>query len=826
VGFLAVALVIASALSSPAGVEDALKRAAQLEAAGDTEAAAQTYRAALDAAPHDSVARAVTLVRLSGLERNLGKYAASREHATEAAKIYEGAGERRGRAFALNAAGAAAADAGAYDDAAVAFESALTISTAIGDREGRAKAMTNLGSVFLYRGRYSDADSIFKEALSVTNAARTEEWAPRRLRVVLANRATLLSRLGKYQEALELYRQLGSGNVRAKTRVEQAEHAQVLVNMGVQYRRLGDPIKALAIYEEARDIFASNRHVDGELSVMKNRATVLALDLERFDDADRAFSEVLDLATRTGNRREMLVTLLRRGETRRRAGAFELARDDFEAARALARELQTLEEEWDALYGLGRVASQPDVARDYLRQAVDVIERIREGLQVPEMRNDFFKEKRDVYDALIARRPPHASAADTFALIERIHSRGWRDRLRLASAIDLVSVQHAVPDGALLLDYWSSSTESALVAVTRTRAAAFPVTVNDADVKAFIDGLAAGPKETWRQHSRSIAAQVLPPATWFNAIDHVIVVPDGALALIPFELLPVGDGLLIQHAAVSYTPTAATLLRDVRGPSSWSPPWRLELEAFADPVVDPPDSRKSTTAPRPLASSAQEVRDIASELGGTAVLHIGRENQKARLSAPVRAPILHLATHAMADASAIEQSRIMFSPAAASARADYLSLREAYELRLAQVDLAVLSACDTERGPTLRREGVESFSRAFMAAGARSTVTTLWRVADEPTAEFMKVFYHHLQRGVPKDEALRRAKLRFLDSGSTLSNPHFWAAFVLAGDGLRPVPRALSWRTILGFILLLMLIVAGAIAVIYTRRRNRGLMHV
>src|SRR3712207_7447999 len=44
-----------------------------------------------------------------------------------------------------------------------------------------------------------------------------------------------------------------------------------------------------------------------------------------------------------------------------------------------------------------------------------------------------------------------------------------------------------------------------------------------------------------------------------------------------------------------------------------------------------------------------------------------------------------------------------------------------------------------------RSEGVQSFSRAFLAAGARSTVTTLWRVADEPTADFMEVFYHHLQ---------------------------------------------------------------------------------
>jgi CHAT domain-containing protein len=198
-----------------------------------------------------------------------------------------------------------------------------------------------------------------------------------------------------------------------------------------------------------------------------------------------------------------------------------------------------------------------------------------------------------------------------------------------------------------------------------------------------------------------------------------------------------------------------------------------------------------------LIGAEEEVRRIASELAGRTVFHIGADDRKEYLRASGNsAPILHLATHAVADTTAIDQSRILFSSRDGSGGADYLFLKEAYELPLDHVELAVLSACDTERGQMLRGEGVQSFSRAFLAAGARSTVTTLWRVPDRATADFMALFYHALQQGVPRDEALRRAKLRFLQSGTSLSDPHYWAAFVVTGDALRPVARSIAWTTL------------------------------
>jgi hypothetical protein len=110
------------------------------------------------------------------------------------------------------------------------------------------------------------------------------------------------------------------------------------------------------------------------------------------------------------------------------------------------------------------------------------------------------------------------------------------------------------------------------------------------------------------------------------------------------------------------------------------------------------------------------------------------------------------------------------------------------------VDLATISACDTERGKIIRGEGVQAFSRALLSAGAKTSLTTLWRVDDKVTAEFMQQFYYFLLVGKkPKAEALRLAKLKFLHSGSNLERPAVWAAFVLNGDGLAPIPIWFSW---------------------------------
>jgi CHAT domain-containing protein len=115
-----------------------------------------------------------------------------------------------------------------------------------------------------------------------------------------------------------------------------------------------------------------------------------------------------------------------------------------------------------------------------------------------------------------------------------------------------------------------------------------------------------------------------------------------------------------------------------------------------------------------------------------------------------------------------------------------LTALEVEALDLSGVELAVLSACETGLGEEAGGEGLLGLQRAFQVAGARTVVSSLWTVPDEPTSLLMQRFYDNLwRRRMSKIEALREAQIWMLSGGSTRQPadvpPANWAAFVLSG---------------------------------------------
>jgi len=109
----------------------------------------------------------------------------------------------------------------------------------------------------------------------------------------------------------------------------------------------------------------------------------------------------------------------------------------------------------------------------------------------------------------------------------------------------------------------------------------------------------------------------------------------------------------------------------------------------------------------------------------------------------------------------------------------FLLVREIYNLRLS-ADMIVLSACQTGKGRLENVEGVLGLPRIFFYCGARSVVSSLWKINDKSTTQFMSHFYKYLSEGNSKSQALRLAKIKMINS--RYSHPFFWASFVLYGD--------------------------------------------
>jgi CHAT domain-containing protein len=177
----------------------------------------------------------------------------------------------------------------------------------------------------------------------------------------------------------------------------------------------------------------------------------------------------------------------------------------------------------------------------------------------------------------------------------------------------------------------------------------------------------------------------------------------------------------------------------------------------------------------PLPGARQEAINIA-QIFQTQPL-LGEQATKSTVLQQIKtAKILHLATHGLLDNVRDDMpGSIALAPSGQDN--GLLSSGEIFDLKL-NLDLVVLSACDTGRGK-LTGDGVVGLSRSFFAAGTSSVLVSLWAVNDGSTNALMSEFYRQLQTEPNKSKALRQAMLK---TRERYPNPIDWAAFTLIGE--------------------------------------------
>ncbi len=332
-----------------------------------------------------------------------------------------------------------------------------------------------------------------------------------------------------------------------------------------------------------------------------------------------------------------------------------------------------------------------------------------------------------------------------------------------------------------------------------------------------------------------------PLRPFLGSTTRLIIAPDDALAQLPFEILvsPQGEWACETYC-ISYVTTGRDILR-------WLPPARPSEPPL---VVGDPDFSLGLKSPmpslqeagtldhpspriadleqpfRPLPGTRDEATAVCRLIGPDAELLVGAEAAERRVkdkccgshgSAP---QLIHLATHGffltdqgLADRTPANRAGgLTFEPqqtfenpllrsgiALAGAETwrlgetpppdaedGLLTALDIASFDLEGTELVILSACGTGLGPIHRGEGVFGLQRAFLLAGARSVVMSLWDADDRETAQLMSAFYSHLKRGMNKADALRRAQAELRRD---LPDPYFCGAFILIGD-----PSPIKWE--------------------------------
>jgi CHAT domain-containing protein len=374
----------------------------------------------------------------------------------------------------------------------------------------------------------------------------------------------------------------------------------------------------------------------------------------------------------------------------------------------------------------------------------------------------------------------------------------------MAKPISLQRLRATLGDGELVTEYVLGSSRSFALVISRERVARYELKGrNELESAVQLHLGAIRRQQDARAEARALYRLLLEPAApLLSRSKRLVIVPDGKLHLAAFGAMldPTGR-YLVETQVISYAPSATAyyLL------SNASPQRTLQASVlgvggarYASPPFGELQSsfRRSrffdaSAAPRwsPIPQSLAEVADVANSGLGKALVLTGDEATEADLKRlPLSAfRVLHFALHSTIDDEFPDRSALVLSANRDNKEDDLLQAREIASLGL-NAELVTLSACDAGAGTIEGIAGMNSLVQAFLMAGSRSVVASVWPAEDMFTAALMRRFYANLRQGFDKAAALTLAKRELLRMNGPDALPFLWAGFRLVGDARGTVP--------------------------------------
>jgi CHAT domain-containing protein len=358
--------------------------------------------------------------------------------------------------------------------------------------------------------------------------------------------------------------------------------------------------------------------------------------------------------------------------------------------------------------------------------------------------------------------------------------------------VSVEDIQRKLTGSQMLLEFFEGDSTIYVFAISKQDLKVYEITRDslfDGQIRQLLTSLQQTQRglqglSTFADPAYQLFTKLLKPALREQHIDHLIIIPDGQVSYLPFELLLGTHGdfsslndrkadrqyrhlpYLFRETATRYAYSATLLFANPYRPS----PRKNEVAAFAP----------AYSGSWFLAHNQPQAEAIAAMMNGSAFT----DNKATKVNFIQTAPdfsVLHLAMHGEPDLYSPLRARLLFA-GEDTTEANSLYAYEIYNLQL-NAKMAVLAACESGYGKHEQSEGIYSLARAFRFAGCPSVVSSLWKADGQATTELMKAYYAELEQGATKSTALQAAKNHYLETASNAQlHPYYWANFVVIGD--------------------------------------------
>ncbi|XP_078360894.1 uncharacterized protein LOC144645266 isoform X1 [Oculina patagonica] len=761
---------------------------------------------------------------------NLGDFRKAIDYYELRIKIAKEVGDKAGEGSGYGNLGIAFRSLGDFRKAIDYYELHLKIAKEVGDKAGEGIAYGNLGNAFLSLGDFRKAIDYYELHLKIAKEVGDKAGEG----IAYGNLGNAFLSLGDFRKGIDYYE---LDLKIAKEVGDRAGEGSTYGNLGNAFCNLGDFRKAIDYYELHLKIAKEVGDKAGEGRAYGNLGNAFR-NLGDFKKAIHYHELHLKIAKEVGNKAGEGGAYGNLGNAFGNLGDFRKAKDYYELCLKVANEIGDKNGEAKAYHNLGHSFESQGFlpkALEYYELSVRLFNHVRSLLQSKDEWKIGYRSEVDIsytglwrvllkqgkmVDALFAAEKGRAQALSDLMLSQF----GIRESQIVAQeeVVQHLQLQRSIPSNTVFQAFDSVTCEVNLWVFSKDEPVHFgPIKIGEArslldDTTPFLQSLI---HNTYKQigvrsevicenrslfflrencykadaksdeeNSQPFVLQESSLSTLYNIViqpiaelvqgDELIIVPHGPLWLAPYAALMDEDSkYLCDSFRIRLIPSLTSLKLIADCPDDYHS--RSGALLVGDPWIEEVTNSKGEKFLDPLPFARKEVEMIGKILNVTPL--IGKKATKCEVLKGISSvALVHIAAH-----GCMETGEIALTPD--PERTSSIPRKEDYILTMADVlgvklraRLVVLSCCHSGRGE-IKAEGVVGIARAFMGAGARSVLVSLWAINDEATLEFMTSFYQHLMEGRSASESLNRA-MKHLRESDKYSDVRYWAPFVLIGD--------------------------------------------